>query len=201
MANPFYVGGYYRDRTQGYEVVEMSGQGMTVRYDDGSTERIGRDSMDIKARIYANILSEFKIAHPVTTDEYFWTLGFLAAHGRFDAELPNQVVDRFLQQYRHLSGEATSIEHPNVMRLGEVDKWGPELRIYFPDPPQKVDLGPGVEVRAGQTDGMNRVNNNTLWNKLIRIGFRVGKDHDCESIRNSIPDEKRHLFDEGMGGR
>ena len=104
MNHPFFIGGYYRDRQQGYEVVDMSAQSMTVKYDDGTVEKLGSDSIRIKARIYDNMLSEFRISHPLTTDEYFWSLGYLAGHSRFEAELPNQAINSFLEQYRRLSG-------------------------------------------------------------------------------------------------
>lgn len=198
MAHPFFVGGTFRDRNQGYEVISISNNGMTIRYDDGTQTSIGRESMEIKGRIHNNILSEFRVNHPLSTDDYFWSLGFLAANARFDAELPNHVVENFLGHYHRWSGERTSIDHPNVMLLGDVDKYGAELRIYFPLPTRQLDLGPDIEVRAGQSDGIQRVNNNALWYKLVRLGFRVGSVHDRGSIRNSIPDEKRYLFDEGL---
>lgn len=198
MKHPFFVGGYYRDRKQGYEVISMSAEGMVVRYDDGTQEKVGVESLKIKARIYDNILSDFRVNHPVATDDYFRTLGFLARHARFEAELPNRVVDQFLEQYHRLSGVATSTAHPSVMSLGDVDKWGPELRMYFPTPPRELDLGPDIDVRSGQNDGIKRINNNALWNKLIRLGFRIGKDHDIGIIRESIPHDKRYLFDEGL---
>ncbi len=201
MKHPFFIGGYYRDRKQAYEVITMSEPGMVIRYDDGTEEDVGPESMIIKARIYDNILSEFRVNHPITSDDYFWSLGFLAGHARFEAELPNRVVDQFLEQYSRLSGEKTSITHSSVISLGDVDKWGPELRIYFPTPPREVDFGPEIEVRTGQSDGIKRINNNALWNKLIRLGFRIGKDHNCDAIRNSIPHEKRYLFNEGLLGR
>jgi hypothetical protein len=200
MKHPFFVGGYYRDRKQGYEVISMSAEGMVVQYDDGTQEKVGLESMQIKVRIYDNILSEFRVNHPVTSDDYFRSLGFLATHARFEAELPNRVVDQFLEQYRRLSGEATSTAHPSVISLGDVDKWGPELRIYFPTPSWKLDFGPDIDIRSGQTDGIKRINNNALWNKLIRLGFRIGKDHDVNMIRDSIPHAQREFFDEGTDG-
>lgn len=198
MPNPFFIGGYYRDRRQSYEVIDMSATGMVVRYEDGTQERIGSESMAIKARIYYNMLAEFRVNHPILTDDYFWSIGFLAGNSRFEAELPNQVVAPFLDQYSRLSGENLVADHPLVISLGEVDKWGPELRIYFPTPPRDLDFGPGIEVRAGQTDAIKRINNNSFWNKLVRIGFRIGKNHDVNLIKNSIPPEKREHFEKGL---
>ena len=173
---------------------------MVVQFDDGKQEQISIQSMEIKGRIHNNILAEYCVSHPVTSDEYFWTLGYLSDRARFDAELPNHVVTNFLAHYVNWSGEKVTTEHPNVMLLGDVDKYGAELRIYFPNPPKDLDFGPGIEIRAGQNEGIKRVNNNGLWYKLVRIGFRVGERHDSAAIRNSIPPDKRYLFDEGKLG-
>ena len=86
-----------------------------------------------------------------------------------------------------------------MISLGDVDKWGPELRIYFPTPTRSLDFG-DIDIRAGQSDGIKRINNNSFWNKLIRLGFRIGKHHDTNAIRGTIPPEKRYLFDEGVLG-
>ncbi|MBK6589361.1 MAG: hypothetical protein IPG22_13800 [Acidobacteria bacterium] len=200
MKHPFFVGGQFRDRNQGYEVISISDGSMVVRYDDGKQEKIGAQSLEIKGRIHNNILAEYRSSHPSTSDDYFWTLGYLSDRARFDAELPNHVVANFLSHYTSWSGETVTTEHPSVMLLGDVDKYGAELRIYFPNPPKDLDFGPGIEVRAGQTEGIKRVNNNGLWYMLVRIGFRVGDRHDNEVIRNSIPPDKRYLFDEGKHG-
>ena len=198
MKHPFIVGGYYRDRVQGYEVVSMTDRGMVVQYDDGTRAEIARGAMDIKARIHNNIQAEFHTNHPISTDQYFRSIGFLSGNSRFDAELPNHVVSNFLEHYNSLTGDTVSVSHPNVILLGDVDKYGAELRIYFPSKHPKLDFGPGIDVRAGQTDGIERINNNALWFKLVGLGFRLGKDHDRESIRGSVPHDKREFFDEGL---
>lgn len=69
---------------------------MTVKYDDGTVQKIGIESVRIKARIYENMLSEYKFKHLSDSDKYFWTLGYFSMNGRFDADLPNKAVSSFL---------------------------------------------------------------------------------------------------------
>lgn len=194
---PFFVGGHYRDRRQGYTVLEISQQGMKIQYDDGTIENLGADSVQVKARIYVNILAEYRRYHPIASPTYFETLGFLSRHGRFEAELPSKSVANFLNSYQNLTGQRIGTNHTGLFLLGEGDKWGPELRIYFPETTHTLEFGTGIVVRAGQAPGILRINNNNLWMRLVAIGFRLGTVHDVDQIRSTIPPEMRSSFDKG----
>lgn len=195
---PFYVGGYYQDRNQSYEVLEMNPNGMKVKYDNGTVEILKLSSVRIKARIHQNIQAEYKFNHLSDTDAYFWTLGFLSAKGRFDAEIPKKAMSNFISNYNKLTGENINQSSEGITSLGEVDKWGAELRIYFPETNSKIDLGEDITIRDGQTPEIKRINNNSVWNKLIRIGFRLGRNHDVQKIRKMIPDNKLKQFENGI---
>jgi hypothetical protein len=201
IQTPFFVGGYYRDRAQGYTVIAMDDKGMMVKYDDDKTDKLDLKRMQTKATIYNNIQSEYRRNHPATTNEYFESLGFLSMHGRFEAELPSKSVSNFLDHYRILTGHRASNTHTGISLLGDVDKWGPELRIYFPATRFTVDLGPGIDVRSGQTPNILRINNNSVWSKLVALGFRLGTNHDVTQIRASVPPEKLTQFDSGRSIR
>lgn len=195
---PFHVGGYFLDRDRGYTVTELDSEHMKVEYDDGTIEVLDREGMQIKARIYANMKSEYEDNHPDTSDDYYRTLGFLAQQSRFDAELPEQSVSNFLENYQTHSEEQITSDHPGIDLLGDVDKWGPELRIYFPVTDLNLRFGQDVQITPGPDLGTLRINNNNLWMRLIRIGFRLGRDHDIEAIRETIPPDKIALFEEGL---
>lgn len=195
----FSVGGYYRDRKQGYSVLSLDPDGMTVQFDDGTRRKLDDSQIAIKARIYRNIVGEERQNHPEATEEYFRTLGYLSANGRFEAELPARSVSGFLDHYHHSTDERVSTEHNSVILLGDVDKWGPELRIYFPVPSFKTDFGPNVDVRSAQTPDNLRINNNAFWNRLIGLGYRLGKSHDVDAIRQTVPLAMHSVFDEGRG--
>jgi len=195
---PFYVGGYFLDRNQGYVVTELASNYMKVEYDDGTEEVMDRESMLIKARIYENMISEYKDIHPDTSNDYYKTLGYLARRSRFDAELPGHSVSNFLENYQTHSGQQITDEHPGIDLLGDVDKWGPELRIYFPVTDLNLRFGQEVQETSGPDPNTLRINNNNFWMRLVRMGFRLGRDHDIEAIRDTIPPDKIALFEEGF---
>jgi len=195
---PFHVGGYFLDRNQGYTVIELASDRMVVEYEDGRREIFNRESMQTKARIYANMITDFNNNHPDATDNNYRTLGYLANHSRFDAELPEQSVSNFLSNYQAHSGEQITTDHPGIIELGYVDKWGPELRIYFPETELELDFGHGIQITSGPNPGILRVNNNNLWMRLIRIGYRAGTNHNIEAIRETIPQDKIVFFEEGL---
>lgn len=194
---PFFVGGYFRDRNQGYTVLEITDKNIRIRYDDNTTAILDAKSVGIKARIYTNIINEYSRNHPSQTASYFETLGYLSLHARFEAELPGKSVHNFLNDYQTLSEERIDINHPGIFILGEGDKWGAELRVYFPETSHSLEFGPGVQVRAGQTSGILRINNNDFWKRLVAVGFRLDTNHEVEKIRESIPREFQDSFDKG----
>ena len=148
----------------------------------------------------SNILAEQKCAHPYQSAGYFEALGFLAKHADFQAEVPPQSQPHFEQNYSSLTGT-----HPVLHRDGyfpiriqtTYDKWGPELRIYFPDPGRGLDLPSDVEIRSGSTPEVVRINNNGFWWRLIKVGFRLGRNHQIAEIRQRIPRQYQPDFDGG----
>ena len=79
------------------------------------------------------------------------------------------------------------------------EKWGAELRIYFPNEGRaKLVLPDGIEMRSVSIENMTRINSNDLWWRLIKVGFRLGKHHDVPSIENSVPNEFLNAFREGL---
>lgn len=76
----------------------------------------------------------------------------------------------------------------------------PELRIIFPETAVDLELPPNVDVRAGAQDGFGRINNNWFWRMLVKLGFRLGKVHDIEKIRASVPGKFREAFETGLAG-
>ena len=194
---PFFVDGYFRDRKQGYTVVEITDRNIRIRYDDNTTETLDAKSIEIKARIFTNIINEYGHRHPTQTATYFETLGYLSRYARFEAELPEHAVASFLNNYESLTGQRIGNNHPGVFLLGEGDKWGAELRVYFPETKQPLEFGPGIIVRAGQGPGILRINNNAFWTRLVSAGFRLGTNHVVDKIRKTIPREFQASFDKG----
>jgi len=195
---PFFIGGYFLDRNQGYSVIELTENSMKIEYDDGTEEILNKERAEIKARIHKNIISEYSYYHPEASEEYFKTLGFLSNNGKFEAEIPKRSITNFLDNYEIHSGERVTPDTDGIIILGDVDKWGPELRIYFPNPNFNFYLGQNIEIRSGNVPELSRINNNNLWMRLIRIGFRLGKNHNIESIRGTIPPDQINNFEIGL---
>jgi hypothetical protein len=193
--HPFIIGEMYADRRGEYIVVEIEGRQITIQYANG-TRAVG--DIEIKARIYGNILAEQRFLHPLQTDGYFRFLGFLARHSEFNAEVPPQSQANFEEHYLLLTG-TRPIPHSNgyfpISIQTTRDKWGPELRIYFPEPGPGFDLPPQIEIRPGNNPGIVRINNNWFWWTLVRIGFRLGTVHDVNMIRGHVPAGLRPTFE------
>lgn len=194
----FVVGGEYLDRLGEYVVTAIEGSEIAYRYADGSE---GRGPIELKARIHRNIVEDQAVAHPFVKKEYFQTLGFMAEVADFQAEVPPQSQPGFEREYARLTGTTPRLNEDKYYGI-EVqhrdDKWGSELRIYLPAG-RDLTLPPGIEVRAGWSLDTVRINNNTLWWQLIRIGFRLGIAHERAMIRATVPPEYRKDFDAGGG--
>jgi hypothetical protein len=198
MAHPFVVGQEYFDRIGNFVVLSIEQGKMRIRYDDG-TEQTG--DIQVKATIYQNILGEQRNLHPYQSAAYFESLGSLARYGDFQAEVPDQAQHGFEGQYAIFTNGIPTLGvggYYPVRTVTRDDKWGPELRIYFPDRLQPMELPPGIEIRSGSADGIVRINNNRFWWQLVRTGFRLGVKHDKKKIRDSIPPHFQGDFDRAL---
>jgi hypothetical protein len=173
---------------------------VTYRYENGK-EQTGL--IADKARIYRNMLGEDRHLYPFQSEGFFRAIGIFAAHADFQAEVPPQSQRGFEENYYTLTG-VRPIPHNDGYYPIEVatsrDKWGPELRIYFPDRSDPLELPPGVEIRSGKADGLIRINSNHLWWQLVRAGFRLGKQQHADAIRATIPAQFVGDFNEGYLG-
>ena len=195
-AHPFIVGEQYFDRRGSYEVVEIKEDKIRIIYDDGHE---AEGDIAIKARIHRGILGEGRARHPHQSAAYFRTLGFLAASGEFHAEVPRKSQAPFEEEYRNITGyHPVSYQYFLLDTVTNDEKWGPELRIYFPEW-DGVEFPPDLELRSGRNAGTVRINNNRYWWQLVRVGFRLDTRHDVENIRESVPPEFQADFDEGLG--
>lgn len=201
LAHPFIVGERYTDRRGDYVVTKIDGDRMTIEYDNGTK---ATHDIRIKAQIYKNILAEHRFLHPIQSAGYFRFLGFLSGHSEFNAEVPPQSRQSFEEQYFLLTGTRPQLHSQGYFPIRietEWDKWAPELRIIFPDVPMDFDLPPDVQIRTGAESGMVRINNNKFWRLLVRIGFRLGRQHNLEMILATIPNEFRAAFEAGSGAQ
>jgi hypothetical protein len=194
----FVVGEGYRDRLGEFTVKNIENNKITIEYDNGT--RAIRD-IEILERVCRNVLIEQRGMHPFQSNDYFRLVGYLAAHADFQAEVPPQSQRGFEEQYLLVTGTRPT-EHSQgyypIQIVTVWDKWGAELRIYFPQTNVIFDLPPRVEIRSGSAPGILRINNNQFWWQLVRVGFRLGKVHDIDSLRRTIPPQYLDNFENGL---
>lgn len=63
------------------------------------------------------------------------------------------------------------METDGIMLLGDVDKWGVELRLYLNHRP---DFLPVTSNRAYRSEYPYRINDNNLIREMFDIGYRIG---------------------------
>ena len=195
--HPFVVGRRYTDRRGTYEVLALTRDQVTIQYDDGHRTT---GSIATRAQILANIAAEFRARHPHTSPAYFRTLGFLVRHGDFQAEVPPKARATFEGQYQAITGSRPVPHNDGYFPIDVVrneDKWGAELRINFPERAD-LEFPANVETRAGANADTLRINNNSYWWQLVRVGFRLGTTHDADQIRASLPPDHRADYDQGL---
>ena len=204
----FLVGGRYRNRIGEYEVLDIVGNQLRVVYDDGTEATL---AADFQSRIMSNIALETATFEPypgagaaARNRRYFQTVGFLATRiTMMEAIVPPRAQAGFVQTYREITGNP-----PQVGAVGyyvhqpQVDKWGNELRITFDASGlelQGLDFGPGASPvdNPGLIGVSWRINNNSLWWRLLRLGFKMGNQQVLADIRDRIPHAYKGDFDNG----
>jgi hypothetical protein len=192
--HPFIVGEQYFDRQAEYTVTAIQGNVLHFRYDNGTA---GQCEIYTKARIHQNILAEQRKIHPFQSEQYFATLGFLARHGHFSSTVPAWATESFEHRYQELTGLKPEVGQGYYQDHSEetADKWWFSTDITWkPDfpvnvPPCNIVHDPG---------GRKTIHKNSFWWSLINIGFRLGRGHNTNQIRESIPTQFRSAFDGGL---
>ena len=117
-----------------------------------------------------------------------------------EAEVPESASENFRRRYRKATGENPEGQ-PGYSRIAtkdSSDKWGAELRIYYPEKNgAQFDYPEGIEPRTSTREGELRINNNSFWQRLVLGGFKLGSGQDLAKIREQIPHKYRAVFDKG----
>src|SRR6266550_4211630 len=132
--NEFLIGARYHSRKGPYEVLAIDSGNLVIRYDSGEEARVDAKTL---ARIATNIEREeqriFPNGLPAGREaDFAWTLGVFAGHGELHAEVPPQSQEGFLQSYQQVCGNQPAEGYFPISFGGE-NKWGSELRIYYPE--------------------------------------------------------------------
>jgi len=202
----FIVGGRYANRRGEYEVLQIKGNTMRVRYDDNTEQEL---TVDIQARIATNIALEVAQLAPYESSEarnqrFFFSLGFLAARAtNLEAFVPEHALSGFLSSYTQVKGRKPMVSQRGLyIHEPRVGKWGCELRVTFLATSEEVDvldLGPDVNVVDDPLKpGVSwRINNNGFWWRLLKFGFEMGNQQDKNAIEARIPNKYRQHFRQG----
>ncbi len=205
----FTIGRRYRNRRGEYEVLDIDGDTLRIRYDDGTEQQA---SALVQERIANNLaieavnVSPYPEALQERNNIYFSTIGFLAERTTMlEAIVPPHSLGGFIHDYAQIKGTEPRREQQGfyIHRPG-TDKWGCELRATFQaeyEELSNLDFGPDVHYVI---DPMNqghswRINNNHFWWQLIRFGFEMGALQNSNIIRSHLPSSYRVYFDSGQG--
>lgn len=201
----FEIGSRYRDRSGWYEVLEVDGKNIRMRYESNGREDTA--PIELKRRVFLNISQEEEQVTPYLEEEknraYFKTLGYLTNYGFIEAIIPQKSQDGFDSTFRRIKGR-----HPLPQEEGyylhhdpDVDKWGTEMRLTFIIPrtisTNDLEFGPDVNIVESPEVDKLRINSNAFCWRLLELGFDLGKGHNTGRIEASIPDAYRPNFQDG----
>lgn len=202
----FKVGGRYRNRLGWYEVLNITGDKMHIRYEsDGHEDNV---SLATQKRIIENITNEEKRVTPYETSSenqrYFMTLGFLVRHGFIEAIIPPKSEKGFVENYFKMKGRRPRQDNPGYYLHRDiiVNKWGIEMRLTFTIPRSinlsELDFGGAYNLVESPDPEKLRINSNELCYRLLEIGYDLGVNHDMAQIEANVPQQYRDDFKRGL---
>lgn len=94
--------------------------------------------------------------------------------------------------------------HPNdvsiVFENNETSgAWGSEGRIHFYSETARQTFDPEFKFTKGVGNTLYRLNCNDLIEKMIKLGFQIGKNQNSTAIRQNIP--STYLADYDLGSK
>jgi hypothetical protein len=202
----FEVGGRYRNRLGWYQVLDINGTDLKVRYeDDGREDNL---PIELQKRIILNISIEESSVTPYTDEDknkqFFVTMGYLSNNSFIEAIIPPKSQNGFDITFHRIKGrhpDAESEEGYYVHHDSNVDKWGVEMRLTFEIPKKislnQLDFGSSVRIVESPDYDKKRINNNGLCWKLLSFGFELGARHNLDAIESKVPERYRENYQEG----
>jgi len=202
----FHIGDTYSNRRFQYTIVGLKQDKLLVILDDGS-------NCELDARLQSTIIQNMNtemntlIGDTITgntslSKAFNYTLGFLTKRARLIAEIPQQSVARFESEYYKIKNRKITMNAHGytVLKGTNVNKWGPELRIFFSASEIEIVslyFGDYVEVRSGGSINEHRINNNRFVYKLLTIGFDFVQNQDFNLILQNIHPTYKNDFIHG----
>lgn len=198
----FKIGGRYRNRNGWYEVIDISGNEITIKYEHDGQTMTGPEQ--ILRRIWENIKVEEKILTPHNVEFknkiFFRTLGYLVNHSFIEAIIPLKSKIGFDNNYFRVKKK-----YPLANQSGyyvhsdpQVDKWGVEMRLTFQSTKIDLDFGEGYSIVNSLDPSKLRINSNKLCYDLLERGFDLGDKQNPNLIAANVPTHYANDFEEGL---
>jgi hypothetical protein len=126
-------------------------------------------------------------------DEFYYTLGWLAAHvGTITAKMPDFLEYAFVKHFGDV--EHTVVDSTKVGPAGYTSQW----RLSM-----EASLVKAKEIPAALTDYLNPAGKKVsktsfIWKLVDAYGFKFGKKQDTLDIMRCVPIEYVPIFNEGL---
>jgi hypothetical protein len=127
------------------------------------------------------------------TDEFYWTLGWLAKHvGTITAKMPDFLEPSFVKHFGDV--EHTAVDSTKVGPAGYTSQW----RLSM-----EASLVKAKEIPATLAQYLNPTGNKLsktsfIWKLVDDYGFKFGKKQDTLDIMRCVPIEYVPMFNEGL---
>ena len=94
-----------------------------------------------------------------------------------EAEARKDKMDKFIEKYNNSYGKQIGLNSEGICLLGDVDKWGVELRLYFNDAsnlPDYWDERKYTNRKYRSNEFSYRIDDNDLIRFLFDNGYQLG---------------------------
>lgn len=90
-----------------------------------------------------------------------------------EAEGKPEKLANFIREYNAYYSPSVNMNTDGIMVLGDVDKWGVELRLYLNYRPSFMSV---TGNRAYRSEYPYRINDNALIREMFELGYRIGQN-------------------------
>jgi hypothetical protein len=127
------------------------------------------------------------------TDEFYWTLGWLAKHvGTITAKMPDFLEAAFVKHFGDV--EHTAVDSTKVGPAGYTSQW----RLSMEASLVKAKEIPATLTQYLNPTGKKLSKTSFIWKLVDDYGFKFGKKQDTLDIMRCVPIEYVPMFNEGL---
>jgi hypothetical protein len=127
------------------------------------------------------------------TDEFYWTLGWLAKHvGTLTAKMPDFLEASFVKHFGDV--EHTTVDSTKVGPAGYTSQW----RLSMEASLVKAKEIPATLTQYLNPTGKKLSKTSFIWKLVEDYGFKFGKKQDILDIMRCVPIQYVPIFNEGL---